>query len=290
NSSSSSYNQCQSNWHYLSEETICIIFATSQAGDISWYNSYKACQTSSAQLLTFSNSIKFQLVQKKIHQLEYDNQIYLDYIQRGAWIGNAKWSKDNLCDSTSTTIEDLQLNCIILTIHSNKQSLCLKRVSCREKHPFICQKKAITEKELIENTMERLSFLKCLIIIWCIIDITKQKNKEKKEKYEAMLAQQQAEQLQAYINQFDFELPEESQLNADEKTSTPSTTDEFILLGFRIKEWIILIAGGFTTLLMICMCCTGLIFIYHVKKKQRLRQYSIYRDGSIDSTYSTVSR
>ncbi|CAF2808561.1 unnamed protein product [Rotaria sp. Silwood2] len=33
-----------------------------------------------------------------------------------------KWSKDDLCDSTSTTIEDLQLNCIILTIRSNNQS------------------------------------------------------------------------------------------------------------------------------------------------------------------------
>ncbi|CAF3355922.1 unnamed protein product, partial [Rotaria sp. Silwood2] len=32
------------------------------------------------------------------------------------------WSKDDLCDSTSTTIEDLQLNCIILTIRSNNQS------------------------------------------------------------------------------------------------------------------------------------------------------------------------
>ncbi|CAF1418901.1 unnamed protein product [Rotaria sordida] len=111
---SSSYNhQCQLNWYYIPEETICIIFTTSQAGDIS-------CS-------------------KKIHELEYDNQIYLDYIQRGAWIGNAKWSKDDLCDSTSTTIEDLQLNCIILTIRSNNQSLCLKRVSCAEKHPFICQ-------------------------------------------------------------------------------------------------------------------------------------------------------
>jgi hypothetical protein len=50
-----------------------------------------------------------------------------------------EWSKDDLCNSTSTTIEDLQFNCIILTIRSSDQSLCLKRVSCRENHPFICQ-------------------------------------------------------------------------------------------------------------------------------------------------------
>ncbi|CAF3169906.1 unnamed protein product [Rotaria sp. Silwood2] len=212
---SSSYNQCQSNWYYLPEETICIIFATSQAGDVSWYNGYKACQISSAKLLTFSDSIKFQSIQKKIHQLEYDDQMYVDYIQRGVWIGNAKWSKDDLCDSTSTTIEDLQLNCIILTIRSNDQSLCLKRVSCREKHPFICQKKAITEKELIESTMERLNFLKCIIIIWCIIDIKKEKEKAHKAAMEAMLAAHQTVQLQLYVNQFDFELPEELQLNGE---------------------------------------------------------------------------
>ncbi|CAF4954544.1 unnamed protein product, partial [Rotaria sp. Silwood1] len=276
---SSSYNQCQSNWYYLREETICLTFATSQAGDVSWYNGYKACQTSSAQLLTFSNSIKFQSVQKKIHELEYDDQIYLDYIQRGAWIGNAKWSKDDLCDSTSTTIEDLQLNCIILTIRSNNQSLCLKRVSCREKHPFICQKKAMTEKELVESTMERLNFLKCIIIIWCIIDHKKQKDKENKEALEAVLALNQALQLQIYVNQFDFELPQELQLNADEETSMLPNVDKFTILGFGIQDWMILIAGGFITLLMICICCTGLIFIYQFIKKRRLRQYPTYRDG-----------
>jgi hypothetical protein len=133
---SSSRNQCQSHWHYLSDESTCIIFATSQAGDVSWYDGYKACQTSSAQLLTLTDSIKFQLIQEKLN----NNEIYLDYIQRGAWIGevskNIEWSNDDLCDSTT---EDLQLNCIILTVRSDDQILCLKKVSCGENHPFICQ-------------------------------------------------------------------------------------------------------------------------------------------------------
>jgi hypothetical protein len=52
---------------------------------VSWYDGYKACQTSSAQLLTLTDSIKFQLIQEKLN----NNEIYLDYIQRGAWIGEA---------------------------------------------------------------------------------------------------------------------------------------------------------------------------------------------------------
>lgn len=37
------------------------------------------------------------------------------------------------------TIEDIHFNCIILTRRLNDQSFCLKRVSCGEYHPFICQ-------------------------------------------------------------------------------------------------------------------------------------------------------
>ncbi len=85
NSLSLTRNQCKPGWHYLSEETTCIIFATSQGGDVSWYDGYKACQTNSAQLLTLSNSIKIELIEKKINE----NQKYFNHIQRGAWIGKA---------------------------------------------------------------------------------------------------------------------------------------------------------------------------------------------------------
>ena len=50
-----------------------------------------------------------------------------------------EWSNDDLCDSMSTTKEDLEFNCMIITMRSEDQSLCLKRVSCTEKHPFICE-------------------------------------------------------------------------------------------------------------------------------------------------------
>ncbi|CAF5103130.1 unnamed protein product, partial [Rotaria magnacalcarata] len=179
-------NQCQSDWYYLPEETKCITFTTSQTGDVSWYNGYKACQTSSAQLLTLPDSITFQSIQNKLTELENDDEIYFDYIQRGSWIGNAKWSNDNLCDSASTTIEDLQLNCIILTVRSNDQTLCLKRVSCIENHPFICQKRAMTEREFIESTMERWNFWKCFIPIWCVIDHVQEKKKAEKKRQQAL--------------------------------------------------------------------------------------------------------
>jgi hypothetical protein len=78
-------NQCKSNWYYLAEETTCIRFATSQIGDVPWYDGYKACQTNSAELLTISTSRKIQLIEKKINE----NQKYFNHIQRGAWIGKA---------------------------------------------------------------------------------------------------------------------------------------------------------------------------------------------------------
>jgi hypothetical protein len=88
-----SRNQCRTSWHYLSGDSTCIIFATSEIGDVPWYDSYKACETNSAELLTLSNSIKFQLVEKQFNQLESDNYeqspIYFDHMQRGAWIGKA---------------------------------------------------------------------------------------------------------------------------------------------------------------------------------------------------------
>ncbi|CAF4047142.1 unnamed protein product [Rotaria magnacalcarata] len=272
-------NQCQSDWYYLPEETKCITFTTSQTGDVSWYNSYKACQTSSAQLLTLPDSITFQSIQNKLTELENDDEIYFDYIQRGSWIGNAKWSNDNLCDSASTTIEDLQLNCIILTVRSNDQTLCLKRVSCIENHPFICQKRAMTEREFIESTMERWNFWKCFIPIWCVIDHVQEKKKAEKKRQQALLAAAQAQELQDYLNQFNFELPEELQFIDEEPDSLETLGDESILSGVGTQGWAILIAGGFITLLMMCTCCTALIFTYRFVKQRRLRQNPAYRDG-----------
>ncbi|CAF1309499.1 unnamed protein product [Rotaria magnacalcarata] len=272
-------NQCQSDWYYLPEETKCITFTTSQTGDVSWYNGYKACQTSSAQLLTLPDSITFQSIQNKLTELENDDEIYFDYIQRGSWIGNAKWSNDNLCDSASTTIEDLQLNCIILTVRSNDQTLCLKRVSCIENHPFICQKRAMTEREFIESTMERWNFWKCFIPIWCVIDHVQEKKKAEKKRQQALFAAAQAQELQDYLNQFNFELPEELQFIDEEPDSLETLGDESILSGVGTQGWAILIAGGFITLLMMCTCCTALIFTYRFVKQRRLRQNPAYRDG-----------
>ena len=81
--------QCPSGWYYLFEENLCIIFASSQAGDISWYDGYKACQTSSAEYLSIFNLIKFQSVEKKFNQLKSNNQFYFNIIKQGAWIGKA---------------------------------------------------------------------------------------------------------------------------------------------------------------------------------------------------------
>jgi hypothetical protein len=106
-------------------------------------NSSDACQANTAELLTLSDTTDIQSIKKTFNE----NKRYFDHIQRGTWIGkNTKdlsintegWEK-HLCDNTSTIEEDLQLNCVILTIHSDNQTLCLKKVSCIEHHPFICQ-------------------------------------------------------------------------------------------------------------------------------------------------------
>ena len=53
----------------------------------------------------------------------------------------------------------------------------------------------MTEKELIENTIERLTWWKCIILIWCIVDDQVKKRKEK----EALEAQKA--EIQAYVSQ-----------------------------------------------------------------------------------------
>jgi hypothetical protein len=72
-------------------------------------------------------------------------------------------------------------------------------------HLFVYLDTAMTERELVESTMERVSWWKCLIPIWCIVDYVG----EKKQAGEQIPAQTQAEaaqaadaeKLQAYINQ-----------------------------------------------------------------------------------------
>jgi hypothetical protein len=49
----------------------------------------------------------------------------------------------------------------------------------------------------------------------------------------------------------------------------------------------IIVVGGFIFLLMICMCCTAIICIFININSGRSGQN---RDGSFESTYSTVSR
>ena len=69
---------------------ICIMFATTEAGDTSWYDGYKACETSSAQLLILSDSNSLTRLEPVYRQRDENQQeIYLDHLQRGAWIGKA---------------------------------------------------------------------------------------------------------------------------------------------------------------------------------------------------------
>ncbi|CAF1262346.1 unnamed protein product [Adineta steineri] len=274
----SSRNQCHSNWHYISEESLCIIFATSQAGDVSWYDSSKACQTSSTQLLTLTNSKKIQLIQEKVNHLENNNQIGFDYFQHGAWIEKTKWSKYDLCDDNTTDIinEDFQLNCIILTIRSNDQSLCLKRVSCEEHHPFICENEAITERELVESTMERLTWWKCIIALWCILDHEAEKRKKEQQALAAQAAE--AASLQAYIEQFNFEIPDDVGINADAQALMESNGNGAMLFGYSIPFWALVAIGGFLFLFIICLCCTVLICIFMKIKNGQSRHNPAYRD------------
>ncbi len=61
---------------------------------------------------------------------------------------------------------------------------------------FVYLDTAMTERELIESTMERLTWWKCIILIWCLIDDKLEKDKKKQEALAA-----EAANLQAYINQ-----------------------------------------------------------------------------------------
>ncbi|CAF1092020.1 unnamed protein product [Adineta ricciae] len=250
--------QCQSNWHYLSQQSLCVMFATSEIGDVPWYDGYKGCQSTSAQLLTLTQSNKLRSIENKIYDLEKIDQIDFDYIQRGSWIGKAKWSNDDLCDSMSTTKEDLEFNCMIITMRSGDQSLCLKRVSCTENHPFICESTALTAKELIENTIERLTWWKCVILIWCIIDDQVKKKKEK----EALEAQKA--EIQAYVSQFDFEIPPDSELpNIQLPLAAAGEEEEeaepLVVGGYQVPSWLILTVGGMIFVGVICCCCLGLL-------------------------------
>ncbi len=81
-------------------------------------------------------------------------------------------------------------------------SKLILKILMRYIHLFGYLDTAMTERELVESTMERVSVWKCLIPIWCLIDYVS----EKKKADEQSAAQKQAEaaqaaQLQAYINQ-----------------------------------------------------------------------------------------
>lgn len=47
---------------------------------------------------------------------------------------------------------------------------------------FIDLDRAITEKELIETTMERLTWWKCIIPVWCLVDDAQEGVEEQKKK------------------------------------------------------------------------------------------------------------
>lgn len=89
----SSRTRCRPNWHHLSEQSFCVIFATSEIGDVPWYDGYKGCQSSSAQLLTLTQSNQLRSIENKMYDLAKMDQIDFDYIQRGAWIGKASKRK-----------------------------------------------------------------------------------------------------------------------------------------------------------------------------------------------------
>lgn len=62
---------------------------------------------------------------------------------------------------------------------------------------FVIKENAVTERELVESTMERWNFWKCLILVWCIVDHIQEKKRKEKER-EALI---QAQLLQEYLNQ-----------------------------------------------------------------------------------------
>lgn len=81
--------RCQLNWHYLSDERICILFGTTHLGDVSWKNGSQACEQNAAQLWTRTNSTSLEGIMKKIKEEER----YVEILQRGTWIGET--SKNN---------------------------------------------------------------------------------------------------------------------------------------------------------------------------------------------------
>lgn len=78
--------RCQSNWHYVSDERICILLGTTYVGDVSWKNSSRACQQNSGQLWSLTNERSLQAMTRQINT----NEKYLDILQRGTWIGETR--------------------------------------------------------------------------------------------------------------------------------------------------------------------------------------------------------
>ena len=79
--------RCRDGWHYLDDDATCIRFATSAAGDVPWYDGYKACATSSSELLTVSNSQQIEQIHRRLES--HQSAFGMAYLQRSAWIGKA---------------------------------------------------------------------------------------------------------------------------------------------------------------------------------------------------------
>lgn len=134
---------CPSAWHYLPGELICIIFGTTAIGDVSWFDAYRACQSSSGQLLLLhqqpSRWREIQQIFDRAYRAAENEQV--DVLRQGAWIGQPRKNDVRLCDDAQAqTSEDLLFNCYVLTVDpTGSSSLCLKSRPCNQSSSFICQ-------------------------------------------------------------------------------------------------------------------------------------------------------
>lgn len=76
---------CPMNYHYLSDSSTCILFATSQQGDLTWDESIQACQANSAEIFNITDSKDLRIFERKLQE----KSTYKEHFQTGAWIGNA---------------------------------------------------------------------------------------------------------------------------------------------------------------------------------------------------------
>ena len=103
-----STHQCPDGWHFLDEDATCVMFATSEVGDVPWYDGYKACQTSFSELLAVSNSRQIDQIHR--HLGNSSSEFGMAYLQGGAWIGEASkieqpTRKPHLCWHVSRMVQ-----------------------------------------------------------------------------------------------------------------------------------------------------------------------------------------